>query len=133
MDHYPIAKSLLISHLKAIAGALYREQLSSAQHAELQSAVTQVGEGLDWPQAAKRDLEALRRYYAGNSQIAVALNRIISSYVAVLNDGSKLPTLNQAIEDAPPDLAKVIPNAKQVLEQIQDLDNALQQIRSLLH
>ncbi|MBV9034949.1 MAG: hypothetical protein JO182_10710 [Acidobacteriaceae bacterium] len=127
-----IAKSLLVSHLKAIASAFRLEQLSSAQHSELQSAVTRVGEGLDWPMAAKRDLEALRQYYAGSSQTVAALNRIISSYVAVLNDGSKLPILKQAIEGAPQDLADVIPNAKQVLEAKQDLDNTLQQTRSLL-
>jgi hypothetical protein len=42
--------------------------------------------------AAKRDLEALRGDYGGNSQTSAALTRIISSYVAALNDESKLPT-----------------------------------------
>ena len=126
-----IAKSLLVSHLKAITGALRSEQLSSAQHWELQSAVTRA-EGLDWPMAAKRDLEALRQYYVGNSQTTTALNRIIPSYVAVLNDKLKLSALNQALEGAPQELAKLIPNAKQVLEQKQDLDKILQQTRSVL-
>jgi hypothetical protein len=60
------------------------------------------------------------------------LNQIISSYVAALNDESKLHALNQAVEAAPQELANVIPNAKRVLEQKQDLNNTLLQTRSLL-
>lgn len=127
-----VAKSLLVSHLKAITSTLRSDQLSSMQHLELQTAITQVGEGLDWPMAIKRDLEGLRRDYARNRQTSAALNRIISSYVAVLNDGSKLSALNRAIADAPQELANLIPKAKQVLEAKQDLDNTLQQARSLL-
>lgn len=127
-----IAKDLLMSHLRAVAGALRLEQLSANQRSQLQAAVTRVGEGLDWPTAAKRDLEALRGDYSGNSQTSAALSRIISSYVAALNDESKLPALNQAVEGAPQELANVIPNAKRVLEQKQDLNNTLLQTRALL-
>jgi len=127
-----IAKDLLMSHLRAVAGALRLEQLSANQRSQLQAAVTRVGEGLDWPTAAKRDLEALRGDYAENSQTSAALTRIISSYVAALNDESKLPALNQAVEGAPQELANVIPNAKRVLEQKQDLNNTLLQTRALL-
>jgi len=127
-----IAKDLLTSHLRAIAGALHLEQLSGGQRSQLQTAVARVGEGLDWPMAAKRDLEALRGDYAGNSQTSAALTRIISSYVAALNDESKLPALDQAVQGAPQELANVIPNAKLVLEQKQDLNNTLLQTRALL-
>ena len=127
-----IAKDLLMSHLRAVAGALRLEQLSAGQRSQLQTAVARVGEGLDWPMAAKRDLEALRGDYAGSSQTSAALTRIISSYVAVLNDESKLPALDQAVQGAPQELANVIPNAKRVLEQKQDLNNALLQTRALL-
>jgi len=127
-----IAKDLLKSHLRAVADALRLEQLSASQRSQLQTAVTRVGEGLDWPTAAKRDLEALRGDYTGNSQTSAALTRIISSYVATLNDESKLPALNQAVERAPQQLANVIPNAKRVLEQKQDLNNTLLQTRALL-
>jgi hypothetical protein len=127
-----IAKDLLTSHLRAFAGALRLEQLSAGQRSQLQTAVARVGEGLDWPMAAKRDLEALRGDYAGNSQASAALTRIISSYVAALNDESKLPALDQAVQGAPQELANVIPNAKRVLEQKQDLNNTLLQTRALL-
>jgi len=127
-----IAKDLLVSHLKTIAGALHLEQLSATQRTQLQAAVARVAEGLDWSMAAKRDLEALHADYAGNSQTSAALTRIISSYVDVMNDDSKLPALNQAVEGVPQALATVIPNAKRVLEQKQDLNNTLLQIRSLL-
>jgi hypothetical protein len=48
-----------------------------------------------------------------------------------MNDDSRLPALNQAIEGAPEELANVIPNAKRVLEQKQDLNNTLLKIRPL--
>jgi hypothetical protein len=127
-----IAKDLLVNHLRAVTGALHLEQLSANQRSQLQGAVSRVGEGLDWPVAAKRDLEALRGDYAGNSQMSAALTRIISSYVAVLNDESKLPMLSEAIDSAPQELAKVIPNVKRVLEQKQDLDNKLVQTLALV-
>jgi hypothetical protein len=127
-----IAKDLLTSHLRAIAGSLRLEQLSASERSQLQAAVTGVAAGLDWPMAAKRDLEALRGDYAGSPQTSAALTRIISAYVAALNDESKLPALNQLVEGAPQELASVIPNAKRVLEQEQELNNTLQQVRLLL-
>ncbi|HTW60022.1 MAG TPA: hypothetical protein VMD99_18000 [Terriglobales bacterium] len=127
-----IAKDLLTSHLRAIAGALRLEQFSAGQRSQLQTAVARVGEGLDWSMAAKLDLEALGGDYAGNSQASAALTRILSSYVAALNDQSKLPALDQAVQNAPEELARLIPNAKRVLEQKQDLNNMLLQTRALL-
>lgn len=127
-----IAKDLLTSHLRAVSGALRLEQLSASQRLQLQMAVARVGEGLDWPMAAKRDLEALRGDYAGNPQTSAALTRIISSYVAALNDESKLSALDQAVQGAPQELANVIPNAKRVMEQKQDLNNTLLQTRAVL-
>src|ERR1700684_47812 len=99
-----IAKDLLMSHLRAVADALRLEQLSPGQRSQLQTAVARIGEGLDWPMAANRDLEALRGDYAGNPQTSAALTRIISSYAAALNDESKLPVLNQAVGNAPQEL-----------------------------
>lgn len=127
-----IAKDLLMSHLRAVAGTLRLEQLSANQRSQLQAALRGLGEGLAWPTAARRDLEALREDYARNAQTSAALTRIISSYVAALNDESKLPALDQAVEGAPQELGNLIPNAKRVLEQKQDLNNTLQQTRSLL-
>jgi len=127
-----IAKDLLMNHLRAIGAALHLEQLSAPQRSRLHAAVAQLGDGLDWSNAAKRDLEALRGEYRATSEASAALNRIISSYVAAMNDESKLSALNQAVESAPPELATVIPNAKRVLEEKQDLNNSLLQTKSLL-
>ena len=127
-----IAKDLLTSHLRSVADALRLEQLSAGQRSQLQTAVARVREGLDWPMAAKRDLEALRGDYVGNSQTSAALTRIISSYVAALNDESKLPALDQAVQGAPQELANVIPSAKRVLAQKQDLNNTLLQTHAVL-
>jgi hypothetical protein len=126
-----IAKDLLTSHLRAIADAQHLEQLSSTERTQLQTAVTKVSE-LNWSMAAKRDLEVLRGDYAGNQEASESLTRITSAYVAALNDRSKLPALNQSVENAPKEVGNVIPNAKRVLEQEQDLENTLQQVRSIL-
>jgi hypothetical protein len=127
-----IAKDLLSSHLRAITGTMPLEQLSANQRSQLQAAVVGVGEGLDWPMAAKRDLEALRGDYAGSPQTSAALTRIISLYVAALNDESKLPALDQAVQSAPKELSNVIPNAKRVLQLKEDLNNTLLQTRAAL-
>ena len=50
------------------------------------------------------------------SEASAVLNRIISFYLAAMNDEPKLSSLNQAVESAPQELASVIPNAKRVLE-----------------
>jgi hypothetical protein len=110
---------------RAVADVLHLEQLSVAQRARLQEAVRRLGEGLDWRTAAKLDLEGLRGHYAGDSVTSTALTRIISSYAAVLDDQSKLSILDEAIHSAPQQLANLIPNAKRVLEQKQDLNNQL--------
>jgi hypothetical protein len=127
-----IAKDLLVNHLRAVADVLHLEQLSVAQRARLQEAVRRLGKGLDWRTAAKLDLEGLRGHYAGDSVTSTALTRIISSYTAVLDDQSKLPILDEAIHSAPQQLANLIPNAKRLLEQKEDLNNRLLQTRSLL-
>jgi hypothetical protein len=128
------AKSLLITHLRAIAFVLHTEQLSAAQRSVLQKSVAQLGpDALDWPSAAKRDLESLRGRYSSDPQGSAALTRIISSYVATLNDPSSMPAMKEVIAGAPQSLADVIPNPQRVLEEKQNLSNQLLQTRALLH
>ena len=125
-------KDLLVTHLMAVSAAVRMGQLSPAERSRLQKAVAALGEGLDWPSAAKRDLEALGTEYSGNSQNAPALNRISSSYAAFLKGESNLTSLMDAINHAPAELAQVIPNPKRVQEQRQELSDTLQQTRMLL-
>jgi hypothetical protein len=128
------AKSLLITHLRAIAFVLHTEQLSAAQRSVLQKAIAQLGpDALDWPSAAKRDLESLRGRYSSDPQGSAALTRIISSYVATLNDPSNMPAMKEVIAGAPQSLADLIPNPQRVLEEKQNLSNQLLQTRALLH
>jgi hypothetical protein len=127
-----IAKDLLTGHLRAVAGALHLEKLTPIQQTQLRTAVTRAGEGLDWSMAARRDLAALRRDYSGNPRTSAALTEIISAYVAALKDPSKLPALNHLLQSAPQELANRIPDAKRVLEQEQDLNSTIWQVRSLL-
>jgi hypothetical protein len=127
------AKSLLITHLRAIAFVLHVEQLSPAERSVLQKAVVQLGsDALDWQSAAKRDLESLRGRYSNDPQASAALTRIISSYVAALNAPSKMPAIKEVIAGAPQSLAGLIPNPQRVLEEKQNLSNQLAQTRVLL-
>lgn len=127
------AKSLLVTHLRAITFVLHTEELSAAQRSALQKAVAQLGpDALDWTTAAKRDLEALRGRYSNDPPTSAALTRIISFYVAALNVPSKLPAVKEAIGSAPQPLADLIPNPKRVWEEKQDLSNQLAQARALL-
>ncbi len=127
-----VAKDLLVTHLVAVSDGVRMGQLSASQQSQLQNAVAALGDGLDWAAAARRDLEALRSHYAKDQQATAALNRIVSAYSAFLNDQSKLPTLTEAINGAPQELASVIPSPKRVVEQKQELADKLQQTRGLL-
>ena len=127
-----VAKDLLMLHLMAAGDGVKMGQLSPQQLSQLQNAVATLGDGLDWPAAARRDLEALRTNYAKDQQASAALNRIIATYTAFLNDPSKLPALTEAIHNSPQELGNVIPNPKRVLEQKQELAEKIQQTRGLL-
>ncbi len=127
-----VAKDLLVTHLVATVDALRMGQLSAPQRSQLQNAVAALGGGLDWSSAARRDLEALRTHYAADPTTSAALDHIVDSYSAYLKDPSKLPTLSEAINTAPPELANLIPNPKRALEQKQDLADKLAQARALL-
>jgi hypothetical protein len=117
--------------LRAIAFVLHTEELSAAQRSALQKAVAQLGpDALDWPSAAKRDLESLRGHFSNDPQASAALTRTISFYVAGLS-ASKAPNVVE-LHDLPPQLAGLIPNPKRVWDQKQDLTNQLAQTRSSL-
>ena len=126
------AKDLLVTHLNAVNDALRMGQLSISERSRLQKAVTMLGDGLDWPGAAEKDLEALEVHYSADSRVSVSLRSIVLSYTAFLNDQSHLPSLMDAINHAPPELAQLIPNPKRVEEQKQELSDKLQQTRKLL-
>jgi len=127
-----VAKDLLVTHLMAVSAALRMGQLSAAQRSRLQNAVTAVGNGLDWSTAVKTDLEALAPRYSKDSRASAALSRISSAYSAFLKDESNLPSLTNAISQAPPDLQGLIPNPKRVEEQKLEFTDKLQQTRTLL-
>jgi len=127
-----VAKELLVTHLMAVSDGMRMGQLSASQKARLQSAVASLGDGLDWGEAAKRDLAALGSNYSKDPQASAAVGQIASSYAVFLNDESKLPALTDAINHAPADIARLIPNPTRVLEQKQELTKRLQEARALL-
>ena len=127
-----VAKDLLVTHFMAASDALRMGPLSAAQRSRLQNAVTAMGNGLDWPAAAKRDLESLEPRYSADSRASAALSRITSAYTAFLKDESNLTSVTNAINQAPPDLQALIPNPKRIEEQKQEFTTKLQQLRALL-
>ena len=127
------AKDLLVNHLRAIEFALHTSGLSAGQRQRLQTVLAQLGpESLDWQGATRRDLEALRGRYAGNQQASAALTQIIDAFARVLRDPSNGQALQQAIKSAPIDVGNLIPSAKRVLQQKQELRDKLIQLRSEL-
>jgi len=127
-----VAKDLIVTHLMAVDAALRMGQLTAGERSQLQKAVTAMGDGLDWSNAAKRELDLLDAHYHHEARISQALDRIAPPYEASLNDESKLANAQDAIKSAPSDLANLIPNPKRILEQKQELSAKLQQTRALL-
>jgi hypothetical protein len=127
------AKSLIVTHLRAVAFALHTGGLSAVQRSVLQKAIARLEpNGLDWQSATKRDLESLSGRYSAGSATSVALTQIVSSYLSALSAPSELPSLKRVIENAPQPLPHIIPNPARVLEEKQDLSDKLMQMRSLL-
>ena len=123
-----VAKDLLVNHFKAIEGLLHLQALSDAQRPELQKAIAQLGSsGLDWQTAMKHEFEVLDR-----PEWQMPLQTIRRSYMAVLNNKSALPELQAKIAAAPPDLQKIIPNPRRVLDEQQDFRSELQNLRQVL-
>lgn len=125
-----VSKGLIVTHLKAVAGAVHLGELSTAQRAALQKSIEQLGpDGLDWPVAMKRELGLVR---AGDAKSGLARDKITASYMRLFSNPGTLPELQQMIAAAPQPLPDAIPNPKRVLDEKQDLTDRLQQVRSLL-
>lgn len=125
-----IAKDLLVTHLRAVSGALHLEQISAMQRTRLQQAITGLGpHGVDWESAIKQEMSILNK---PPWQESISLVRVTQAYLAAANDSSQLPKLEKLLVTVPLPLRGVIPNPKEVLEQKQELDQKLMQTRSLL-
>lgn len=126
-----VAKSLLATHIRAMAFALHMEQLSSQQKSTLDKALSQLGtDGLDWQSAVKREFEIPHPGLDGKGSSALA--QISTAYQSALNNPSELPRLQQMIASAPQAVRKLISNPQRVVDQKQDLSDQLRQMRSLL-
>lgn len=134
------AESLLVEHLRGMNFALHVEELSPAERSTLQKSVARLGtDGLDWEGAVRRELAILRAPQLApggakttDAKATAALDRIASSYVALMSDPSMLAGLQETIATAPQPLPGLIPNPKRVLEEKQDLTDKIEQIRSSL-
>ena len=126
-----VAKNLLATHIRAMAFALHMEQLSSAQKAVLQKALSQLStDGLDWQSAVKREFEIPLPGLDAKGSSAVA--QISTAYQNVVNNPSALSALQQMISSAPQRVRDSMPNPQRVLDEKQDLAEQLRQMRSLL-
>ncbi|MGE5109913.1 MAG: hypothetical protein ACM3JB_03575 [Acidobacteriaceae bacterium] len=125
-----LAKDLLMSHLRAIAGVVKMEQLSTAQRARLQRSVASLGaHGVDWQAAMTREMALLNK---PPSQASIPLRNVTQAYLAALGDPSQLTKLQQLIAALPMPLRDVIPGPEQVVSQKQELDDRIVQANSVL-
>lgn len=125
------SRSLLVSHFGLINFMNQNHSLSGRQKALLQKAVAQIGDGVEWQAAVKREM-ALLPAAVKDAQSSAALAAITPLYVKAVENPGVLSDLQQKIAAAPQALQQIIPNPARVLEAKQDLDAKLQQLRSAL-
>ena len=65
-------------------------------------------------------------------QASISLLGVTQAYLAAAKDSSNLPKLEQLLATVPQPLRDVIPNPKEVIHQKEELDEKLNQTRSLL-
>ena len=123
------SKSLLVSHFGLINFMNQNHSLSVQQKAQLQKAVAQIGDGVDWQAAVKREM-AIPHPASKDAQSSAALAVIAPLYVKAMENSGVLTDLQQKIAASPQALQQIIPNPARVLEAKQDLDAKLQQLRS---
>lgn len=124
-----VANNLLVFHLRAIDFATHAAKLSPAQRMILRKAVDRLGpDGLDWKTAMTRELSLQKKDWSG----PVSLNKVIESYVEVLNDESALPKFQKLTARLPENLRNVVPNPEKVAENKESLSKKLKQVRASL-
>jgi hypothetical protein len=127
-----IAQTLLQENLTAIDNLARANQLSATDKSEILKTLANLSPIIDWPARAQLELDSLRRSYAKDATSSAALDRIIGAYLTALIFPDKLPAAIAAIQNAPPQLANVIPNPSKVIAQQQDLTKRLAATRALL-
>jgi len=125
-----IAKELLMEHFRAIEGLQHLGGISPAQGSVLRRAITQLGpKGLDWEAGMRTEMAVLNR---PDWQKNVPLGQVTEAYVGALKDPSTLPQLEQLLAKMPKPLREVIPLPKEVIEQKQEFEAKLRQVRAAL-
>jgi hypothetical protein len=122
-----------MSHQKAIRFAFDTGKLSSAQQSGLRKGLEQLlTSGLDWQSALRREFQATATATGLSSEATEALARIGPLYVKALNDPTELPELQKIIENASKPVPDIVPSAKRVIAEKQELRDTLQGTRSIL-
>jgi hypothetical protein len=127
-----VAKDLLVTHLRAVQFVLHDEQRvpSAVQQAVVKKAIARLGpDGLDWQAAMKREFRLPLKL---DRQASAALARIVPIYLTALNDSSVLPKLEQMRASAPMPVPDLIPSARRVVEEKEELIAKLRETRARL-
>jgi hypothetical protein len=121
------AKTLLVSHLRAVDFAAHEKALSTAERGLIAAALGRIGgEGVDWQAAIRREFEVLSR---SGSPAPAAVEEL---YRRTLQDAGQLPHLQRAIAGTPQPVAARIANPQRVLDQKRELDERLRATRQRL-
>jgi hypothetical protein len=128
-----IASELISEHLRAADFALKLSSLSASQRSQLRNAVALLGsEGVEWRVAMDREFEVALTQFHGNAQASASIERIAAAYARALSDPSAVPALQDAISNAPPTVAQLVPNFQKVVDARQALITQIPITRSLL-
>ncbi len=119
------AKTLMLTHLRAVDFAAHMQPLTGAEKSLLAVEIARIEpDGVDWAAAVRREFDVLARSGAPAS--------LSDLYAKALQDASQLPSLQRAIDSAPKPLASRIPSPQRVLTQAQELRGKLLQARTLV-
>jgi hypothetical protein len=120
------AKSLIVTHLRAIAFAQKTEAngLTTQERASLLKAAD--ASDIDWRDALRIEFDVALRPPTKEGSVLAA------QYLEVLADPARLPALQRAIAAAPKALASRMPKPERVLDEQRDLASHRQRVRSLL-
>jgi len=121
------AKTLLLSHLRAVDFAAQMKPLSPGEKALLSVTLGKIGpQVVDWQSAIRREFEVLAR---SGSPAPTAVEEL---YRRALQDDGQLPQLQKAIAGAPQSVANRIASPQRVLDQKRELDEKLHKSRLML-
>lgn len=122
------AKTLIVSHLRALDFAARMQPFSANERTALWTALAKIGPGgLNWQSTIQREFEVLG---GSESRVPASIEELYRR--TLLEDAGLLPQLQRAIANTPPSIAKRIPSPQRVLDEKRELDEKLRQSQAML-